>query len=60
MTGSREMTPEERAHVSLRCRVGWHRWTVWLPVGLSRKRLCFGCPKIEYARPSIRTENDHD
>jgi hypothetical protein len=52
MNAEREMTPEERAHVSLRCRFGLHQWSVWLPIALSRppmkKRLCFGCPKIQW------------
>ncbi len=54
MTANREMTEKERNYVSLRCRIGLHRWTVWLPIALSqppiRKRLCFGCPKVQWDR----------
>ena len=50
--GEREMTAKERTHVSLRCRFGLHRWSWWIPIALmerpTRKRLCFGCPKIEW------------
>lgn len=60
MSDGRKMTAEERAQVSLRCRVRWHRWSIWLPIALSRpptkKRLCFGCPKIEYARLTEGTD----
>ena len=52
MSPEREMTQREREHVSLRCRFGFHRWSIWLPIGLSeppkKKRVCFGCPKVQW------------